>query len=51
MPGIFIIPILLFILGAGISYMDGSRRRKKILDIIDKSNAMREEKSKVNTNK
>ena len=41
MPGIFIIPILLFILGAGISYMDGSRRRKKILDIIDKSNAMR----------
>ncbi|NLO81817.1 MAG: hypothetical protein GX094_01985 [Clostridiales bacterium] len=50
MPDIAIIPIVLFVLGAGISYIDGSRKRKKILDIIDKSDALRAEKSKVNPN-
>jgi len=47
MPSIAIIPILLFPIGCGISYLDGPRRRKKILDAIDKSESMRTEKSKV----
>ncbi len=50
MPGIAIIPIILFVLGSGISYIDGFRRRKKILDIIGQSNALKAEKSKVNPN-
>ena len=47
MPAIAIIPILLFPIGCGLSYLDGPRRRKKILDAIDKSDSLRAEKSKV----
>jgi len=47
MPAIAIFPILLFPIGCGLSYLDGPRRRKKILDAIDKSDSMRAEKSKV----
>ncbi len=47
MPYIAIIPIILLPIIAGLSYLDGPRRRQKILDAIKESDAMRAEKSKV----
>jgi len=47
MPHIAYITVLLFPLGAGLCYMDGPRRRKKILNAIEKSESMRAEKSKI----
>lgn len=48
MPDIAIIPIALLPLLSGISYIDGLRKRKKILEAIENAEAMRAEKSKVN---
>jgi len=48
MPFIAIIPIIILPIIAGLSYLDGPRRRKKTLDAIKKSEADRAEKSKVN---
>lgn len=48
MPTVAIIPILLFPILCGLSYLDGPRRRRKVLDAIEKSESMRAEKSKVN---
>lgn len=50
MPDIAIIPIILFPLVSGVSYIDGIRKRKKILKAIEKSDALKAEKSKVNIN-
>lgn len=47
MPLFSIIVILLLPIVTGISYLDGPRRRKKITDAIEKSDALRHEKSKV----
>lgn len=47
MPAVAIAPILIFPILCGLSYLDGPRRRKKILDAIEKSESMRAEKSKV----
>lgn len=46
MPHIAFITVLLFPIGSGLCYMDGPRRRKKILDAIEKSDSLRTEKSK-----
>jgi heme/copper-type cytochrome/quinol oxidase subunit 2 len=48
MPDIAIIPVLLFPLVSGISYIDGIRKRKKILKAIEKSDTLKAQKSKVN---
>ncbi|MFS8501461.1 MAG: hypothetical protein FWJ59_06600 [Caldicoprobacter sp.] len=48
MPHIAIIPIALFPMVAGISYIDGLRKRKQILKAIENSEATRAERSKVN---
>jgi len=48
MPEIAIIPIALLPLLSGISYIDGLRKRNKILKAIEKAETMRAEKSKVN---
>lgn len=47
MPHMALIPIILLPLISGLSYLDGPRKRKKILDAIDNSDAKRAEKSKV----
>ena len=47
MPYIAIIPIVLLPILSGLSYLDGPRKRKKILDAIEDSDARRAEKSKV----
>ena len=47
MPAVAIVPILLFPILCGLSYLDGPRRRKKVLDVIEKTEAMKAEKSKV----
>jgi len=47
MPYIAIIPIAILPILSGLSYLDGPRRRKKILDVIKESDAQRTEKSKV----
>lgn len=47
MPYIAIIPIAILPILSGLSYLDGQRRRKKILDVIKESDAQRAEKSKV----
>ncbi len=46
MPQIAIIPIMILPLVSGFSYMNGPRKRKKILDAIERSDALRAEKSK-----
>ena len=46
MPYIAIVFILMFPVVSGVSYLDGIRRRKKILESIQKKNAMRGELSK-----
>lgn len=48
MPDITIIPIAIFPLLSGISYIDGRRKRSKILKAIERAEAMRAEKSKMN---
>ena len=47
MPYIAIIPIVILPILSGFSYLDGLRRRKKVLDAIKESEALRAEKSKV----
>lgn len=47
MPHLALIPIILFPIITGISYLDGPRRREKILKAIEQSDAQRAEKSKV----
>lgn len=48
-PHAALIAILLFPAGVLLCYLDGPRRRKKILAAIEKSEALRAEKSKRNT--
>ncbi|NLN41644.1 MAG: hypothetical protein GX160_06635 [Clostridiales bacterium] len=47
MPYIAIIPIIILPILSGLSYLDGPRRRNRILDAIKESDAKRAEKSKV----
>lgn len=47
MPQLTILPIILLPIVSGISYLDGPRKRDKILNAIAESDAMRAEKSKV----
>ncbi|MFY9176111.1 MAG: hypothetical protein WBI74_02625 [Caldicoprobacterales bacterium] len=47
MPYIAIIPIFILPVLTGLSYLDGPRKRKKILDAIKEADAQRTEKSKV----
>ncbi len=46
MPHLALVAVLLFPIGTGLSYLDGPRRRNKILKSIEKSDALRAEKSK-----
>ncbi len=48
MPDITIIPIALFPILTGVSYIDGRRKRSKILKAIERAEATRAEKSKMN---
>jgi hypothetical protein len=48
---IILATILVFPVVSGLSYMDGERRRKVIIALIDRAKASRMEKSKVNVNK
>ena len=47
MPYIAIIPIFILPVLTGLSFLDGPRKRKKILDAIKEADAQRTEKSKV----
>lgn len=47
MPYLALVPIMLFPIISGLSYLDGTRKRKKILDAIKQSDSKRAEKSKV----
>ncbi|MBM7581511.1 hypothetical protein JOD02_000334 [Caldicoprobacter guelmensis] len=48
MPDIAIIPIAVLPVISGISYIDGLRKRKKILEALKRAEAMRAQRSKVN---